>query len=178
MIERIETKNLVLRKAKDSDLITIWKNVWIDHELAKTMLWTPTETQEEAEERLVRTKAYQAQNHAFFVCIKETDEPIGFGGVRETEPGVYDETGLCIARAYQHRGYGKELLSALIGLVFENLGGHAFTYGCFHENTASAALAKSCGFVYMNTDMGFRQRDGYVYQCDHYILNKQNGETV
>jgi hypothetical protein len=45
-------------------------------------------------ERLKRTMVYQSQHPAFFVCLKETDEPVGFAGMREEEPGVYEETGI------------------------------------------------------------------------------------
>ena len=172
MIDRIETKHLILRKAKDTDLLQIWHNVWEDTRLAKTMLWKPTLTLVDAKARLERTKAYQSEHFGYFVCLKETDEPIGFGGVREIEQGVYDETGICIAIAYQGRGYGKELLEALIGLVFDELGGTKFTYGCFHENAVSASLARSCGFVYTHSKPGLREIDGYAYCCDCFELTK------
>ncbi len=170
MIERIETERLVLRKAEARDLEPIWQRVWQDGRLAATMLWAPTETREAAEERLARTMAYQANNYAYFVCLRETDEPIGFGGVRELEPGVWDETGLCIAFDWQGRGYGKELLRALIDLVFRELGGRCFHYSCFHGNAASAALCRSCGFVCTGSRPETRERDGFEYLCDCYEL--------
>lgn len=178
MIGRIETERLILRKAEDRDLELIWRRVWRDERLAATMLWTPTPTLEEAEERLARTKAFQAENYAFFVCLKETDEPIGFGGVREIAPGEWDETGLCIAAEWQGRGYGKELLRALVGLVFHELGGKSFRYSCFHDNAASAALCRSCGFVYTDCRPETRRRDGYEYLCDCYVLNRPEAVAV
>ena len=173
MINRIETEHLILRKAEPRDLDLIWNRVWRDERLAATMLWTPTLTQEDAEARLQRTMAYQAENYGYFVCLKETDEPIGFGGVREISPGEWDETGLCIAASWQGRGYGKELLRALVELVFGALGGQVFHYECFHENAASAALCRSCGFVYVNSRPETRERDGYGYLCDYYELKRQ-----
>ena len=174
MVDRIETEHLILRKAESRDLDLIWSRVWRDERLAATMLWTPTLTREEAEDRLARTMAYQADNDAFFVCLKETDEPIGFGGMREVEPGVWDETGLCIAKDWQGRGYGKEMLRALLDLAFRHLGGQRFLYSCFHGNEASAALCESCGFVYTHSSEDVRQRDGYVYLCDHYELTRED----
>ncbi len=172
MIDRIETERLILRKAEERDLDLIWSRVWRDERLAATMLWTPTLTRADAQARLARTMAYQRDNYGYFVCLKETDEPIGFGGVRELEPGVWDETGLCIAVDWQGRGCGRELLRALIGLVFDRLGGRRFLYSCFRGNTASAALCRSCGFVYTHSDPGVRERDGFAYLCDHYELQK------
>lgn len=171
-IEVIETPRLRLRKAADRDLDAIWRRVWSDERLAASMLWTPTLTREAAEARLERTKAYQAENDGFFVCLRDTDEPIGFGGVREIAPGEYDETGLCIAVPWQGQGYGKEMLSALIKLVFSKPGAFRFQYECFHENAASAALCKSCGFVYTHCFPAVRERDGYEYVCDCYELKR------
>ena len=178
MTEQLTTPNLVLRKAKDSDLDSIWQNVWNDPKIAATMLWKVTETREEAADRLDRTKNYQASNDAFFVCLKDTDEPIGFGGIREIAPGEYEETGICIAARFQRRGFGKEVLDALVGLAFRRLGGHRFKYGCFHENAASAALCKSCGFAYTHSEQCVRDWDGYEYLCDFYELTDCGKEAL
>lgn len=172
MTKRIETDNLVLRKAADRDLKPIWRNIWSDDEIARTMLWKPTHTEEEARSRLERTKTIHRENDAFFVCLKDSDEPIGFCGIRPAAPNVFEETGICIARKYQGLGYGKEVLKALVDLAFGELGGRSFVYGCFRENTISAALCKGCGFVYTHSVRMTREWDGYGYICDFYILEK------
>ena len=174
MIDRIETERLILRKAEDRDLALIWERVWRDADLAEMMLWTPTPTLEEAKDRMARTMAFQADNYAYFICLKETDEPIGFGGCREIAPGEWDETGLCIAKDWQGQGYGKESLRALVELAFRELGGNSFHASCFHENAASAATIRSCGFVYTGSHPETRKRDGYEYLCDCYERRKDH----
>ncbi len=170
--DRLETAHLLLRKATDADLESIWRNVWRDASLAETMLWAPTDTREAAWDRLARTIAYQAFSPGYFVCLKDTDEPIGFAGVRETSPGEYAETGVCIARAYQNLGYGKETLAALVSLVFDTLGGSRFAYSCFRGNAASEALCRACGFRYVGSRPETRERDGFTYICDEYELTR------
>ena len=172
MIERIETERLILRKAEDRDLDLIWNRVWREEDLAAMMLWTPTLTREDAQARMERTMAYQRDNYAYFICLKETDEPIGFGGIREIAPGEWDETGLCIAKNWQGQGYGKEALRALVDLAFRKLGGRIFHASCFHENIASAATIRSCGFAYVSSRKEVRERDGYEFLCDGYELKK------
>ncbi len=172
-IRQLTTPHLLLRKARKDDLETIWKNVWSDETLAKTMLWQPCPTMEEARERLEHILPYHDKNDAFFICLRETDEAIGFAGVRETAPGEFEETGLCIARQYQGMGYGKEMLKALIHLVFDMRGGKRFLYACFHENAASAALCQSCGFTYSHSEKGIRAHDSYAYLCDYYRLTRE-----
>ena len=172
MIDRLETARLLLRKARAEDLDAIWRNIWRDLGVAATMLWTPTQTRAAARQRLERTMAYQAENYGYFVCRKDTDEAIGFAGIRETEPGVWDETGICVARAYQGRGYGKEILAALLELAFEKLGGKRFVYSCFRENERSAALCKHFGFALSHSTDITRERDGKTFLTDVYTLDR------
>ena len=62
---KILTEDLVLRKAEDSDLDDIFRNIWSDEKIAETMLWEATKTREEAVQRMEKTKAYQSDNDAF-----------------------------------------------------------------------------------------------------------------
>lgn len=173
MPEELVTESLVLRKARDEDLEAIWHNVWRDRALAETMLWRPTRTRRQAAERLERTKRYQAENLAWFVCLRSSGEPIGFAGLREIGEGEYEESGICIARRFQQKGYGRQVLEALVDLVFNRLNGHLFRYGCFRENEASKALALSCGFVYSHSETLVREWDGHEYLCDFYQLTEK-----
>ena len=169
----LDTPRLRLRKARRDDLDAIRRNVWSDASLAETMLWTPTLTREDAEARMTRTLAYQAGYPAYFVCLRDTDEPIGFAGVWEKEPGAWEESGICVAAAHQGRGYGRELLAALVELVFAGFGGKVFRYECFRDNLRSAALCRGLGFMYRSSADGVRERDGYRYVCDTYELTRE-----
>ena len=170
----LATPRLRLRKGREDDLDAIWRNVWSDAGLARTMLWEPTPTREAAEARMARTLAYQAAYAAYFVCLRDTDEPIGFAGVFEKAPGVWSESGICIAAAHQGKGYGKELLAALVETVFGTLGGETFLYECFRDNMRSAALCRALHFVYRSSEPGVRGYDGYAYICDTYALEKKD----
>lgn len=170
--ERIEGARVVLRKARMDDLEAIYENVWSRAELARTMFWDVTATHEEAVARMERTMAYQAQNDAFFVCLRRTDEPIGFAGVREYAPGAWEETGICIARAQQGQGYGKEVLALLTEAAF-GAGGRRFVYGCFRGNERSAAVCRELGFRYAYNTVLRHRRDGRPVLVDFYTLSKE-----
>ena len=172
MIERLETPRLTLRKARPEDLEAIWRNVWSDDALAANMLWQPTHTREAAVARLERTLAFHEEYPVFFVCLKDTDEPIGLAGVRSEGLDVWEECGICVAARCQGRGLGKEILEALIRLVFDGLHGRKFIYGCFRENAVSAKLCRSMGFRYAYSREGVRDWDGYRYVSDHYVLEQ------
>lgn len=173
-IERIETKNLILRKAKVDDLEYIWKNVWSDSSIAENMLWPVTKTKEEAKERLDRTIKYQSENYAYFVCLKDSDEPVGFAGVfeRKDEKSIYEESGICIASKCQGRGYAKEVVGALKYLVFDKLKGEKFIYGCFSTNERSRKVCLSQGFKYFESKEHIREHDKMKYISDYYYLDK------
>lgn len=170
----IEIKNLILRKAKPSDLEAIYTNVWSDEEIAKTMLWEPTRSLEDAVSRLERTIKFHSLYDAYFVCLKDTDEPIGFAGVGKISEGYYEERGICIARKYQNRGFGKEVLGALLDFVFDHLNGEKFLYGCFEENTRSKRVALHFGFEYFDSMDITREWDNKTFKVDYYTLLKED----
>ena len=172
-MEKIVTKNLVLRKAKMVDTEKIWNNVWKDEKIAETMLWETTKTYEDAEKRMERTIKYQDNNYAYFVCLKSNDEPIGFAGVLEKTNGVYEESGICIAREYQGRGYAKEVVQALKQLIFDRLNGNRFIYGCFSTNEKSRKVCISQGFKYLNSQEITREWDNKKFLVDYYYLDKE-----
>ncbi len=171
MIRVLTTEHLIIRKAVPGDLEAIWNNVWRDGEIAASMLWQVTETLPDAVTRLERTIRYQSSNNAFFVCLKETDIPIGFAGVRPEGDGVWEESGICIGKQWQGRGYAKEVIAALKELVFLHLGGNRCIYGCFSDNTRSRNAALSQGFIYFESRPGVRDYDGYEYVCDYYYFD-------
>ena len=174
MILSMETEHLILRKARKEDLESIWNNVWKWDFLADMMLWTPNPTLEDAEKKMERTIFMQQNNYAYFICLKENDEAIGFVGIKETEEkGVYEDCGLCISHFYQKRGFGKEVLGAIQKLIFEQLDGKVFYYTCMIQNEPSRKLCLSQGFVYSDRQDGIRERDGLHYQNDRYKMTRE-----
>lgn len=171
-MDRIETAHLVLRKARNDDLDAIWKNIWSDREVAKYMYWQPTDTHEDAISRLERTIVYQSKNYAWFVCLKETDEPIGFAGLRVREDGSCEESGVCIAVRYHRRGYGQEAVKALVDFAFNTLGADRFHLACVHENIASRSLIVSLGSQYTGSFTAAREWDGKEFTFDEFVINR------
>lgn len=174
----IETNRLILRKCKASDLEPIWKNAWIHPEVAEFMLQPVTNTLEEAKDRLRRTHEYQKYNEAYFVCLKDNDEPIGFCGIRKLDEGVYADSGICIGPKYQGKGYGKEVVKALCKQVFGILGGGMFFYSCFKENTKSANLCKSLGFEFFKEENLVRDYDNLEYVSESYYMSSDMYEKL
>jgi RimJ/RimL family protein N-acetyltransferase len=163
-------KKIILRKAKLDDLDSMWNNIWQDKELAKFMLWKPVENIEEAKIRLQKTIEYQTSNLAFYICLEETDEVIGFLGAVNTGDSIFEDTGICIASKYQGNGYGKQALQLLLEIIFEELDGKEFIYSCFEENKKSQKLCESLGFEYKYAKQNTRKWDNLNYTAKYYSI--------
>lgn len=104
------------------------------------------------------------------VYDKSTGEVIGFAGVKNVSDYDYAESGLCITRKCQGKGYGKELLLLLLSIVFDELHGDKFIYAAMEGNTISINLCRSCGFVYGSSKKVIRKWDNYEYVSESYTL--------
>ena len=142
----IETEDLFLAKAVFEDWEDIYHNVWSHAETAEFMMWDVTENEEDAQDRMRRTINFQKMHNTYLVYEKSTDRAIGFAGAERREDGKFEETGIALGPAFTHRGYGKQVLQALIDLCVKTWGHGTFIYCHFEGNTASQKLAESMGF--------------------------------
>lgn len=168
----LEQHDIVLKKAQMSDLEEIYNNFWKQEETAKFMLWETSKSLEEAKERLLRTIEYQKNNYAYFVYEKKSGRAMGFAGVKQIQENIFEESGIGIGPEFVGKGYGKQIVKALIDLVFNCLCGEKFIYTCFSQNIASKNLALSCGFKFVGTEEKVREKDGLKYISEIYELEK------
>lgn len=172
----LESKNIIIRKAKEKDYESMLKYVWSDEEVYKWMLFQPTFSIEDAKERTVRSIEFQKTHYAYFVALKESDMAIGYCGIKENSDGVFEECGICIGREFQHLGYGKEIVSLLLDLAFNKLNAIAFIYSYYPDNIKSKNLAKCFGFRYDHTYEMIRPWDKKKMIIDCCILTKEEFE--
>lgn len=164
----METKDLILRKAEFDDWKAMYRNVWSHPETARYMMWRVTETEEAAQERIRRTIEFQKEHNTFFVYQKKSGQPIGFAGWEELAPHSFRETGIALGPEYVGRGYGKQIVNFLTEYCRDSLGGREFYYHARAKNTASNALALSCGFVYQRSEQRIDERNGEAYELRIY----------
>ena len=170
----IEGENIVLRKARLDDLDNILNNIWSKEDVFKTMLFKPTTIKDEAIDRLVRTTNFQACNYGYFIAKKDTNEAIGFCGIKEIQEGVYEECGICVTSIYQGKGYGKETLALLLDLVFNKLNGKEFRYSLFKDNEKSRGLLRRYFFEFNKEYNIVRSWDNKEFISEEFILTKEN----
>lgn len=170
--DTLEGEHIVLRKARESDYRSMLKHVWGDEEVYRWMLFPPTHTEAEALDRCHRSMEYQKDHLAWFVALKDTDEAVGLCALRENEPGHFEEAGLCVGKAFQGKGYGKEMVSLILELAFTRFGAADVRYGYFRDNLKSRKTAEHFGFVYDRSEELVRPWDGAVKEIDSCLLTR------
>jgi RimJ/RimL family protein N-acetyltransferase len=168
--ERLETKDLILKKAVIDDVNDMYNNIWSEEESAKYMLWTPTKSIEEAKERMLKTIEFQKDRIAYCVYEKHSGQAIGFAGMKEIDYRVYEDSGIGIGTKFIRRGYGKQILMALINYCLEDLGAIRIVCSCRTENIPSKKMQLSCGFQYSHSQAMIDKRNGLGYTLDFYEL--------
>ena len=166
----IETESLILDKARFSDWIEMYRNVWSQPESARYMEWTITTSEEAAKIRITKTIAFQKEHDTYLVYEKTSGKAIGFAGVEKIEPFIYQEAGICLGPNYVGKGFGKQILQGLIQYCTEQFGAKEFIYSARDENTASNRLAKSFGFSLISSAAKTDSKDGHQYNLLRYSL--------
>ncbi len=145
---KLETEDLVLKKAKFEDWEALYHNLWKHADSAKYMLWTSVESEEEARARMNRTIAFQKiEKYTFLVYLRESGEPIGNAGMRDSGDGLYEETGIALGPDFVRKGYGRQILNALTDEA-KRVGAIRFLASNRTENEASRGLQMACGFSF------------------------------
>lgn len=164
----IETRDLFLDKAQFSDWQEMYRNVWSQSECAKYMMWNLTTSEEEAKVRIQKTIDFQKNHDTYFVYEKTSGRAIGFAGVEKVFSFACEEVGICLGADYRGRGYGKQILQALMDYAKREYGAKEFLYSTREKNTASIRLAASFGFTLVGSEDKVDDRDGSVYKMLRY----------
>lgn len=165
----METKDIILGKAKFEDWEMMYKNVWSRPEAARYMQWRVTDSEAAARERIRKTIEYQKNHDTYIVYEKRTGQAIGFAGVEQIAPDIYQDASIVLGPEYTGKGYGKQILQLLLGYC-SNLGGKEFFYSTRAGNTASKALAISCGFSHQYSEEKIDLRNGSKYELEIYSI--------
>lgn len=163
----LETVDLLLKKAEFEDWKAMYRNVWSKPETAKYMAWRVTTDEEDARARIQKTIEYQENHDTYLVYEKKSGQAIGFAGVEEIEPYIYQDASIALGSEYVKKGYGKQILQLLLEYC-RSLGGKEFYYSTRANNEASKALALSCGFTYQYAEKKTDLRNGKPYELEVY----------
>lgn len=168
----IETADLLLRPGTAEDGPALYANLWQHADVFRFMFSRPSPDEAAG---IQRTAAYAGMHREvpteFFVCEKASGQPIGIAGVKELTPGHWTITDIAIGPAYQRRGYGKQIVRALVDLAFAS-GAQEVAYECFTQNESCKRLALRCGFMFSHTAAAELTKNGQPVTLAHYCLRK------
>lgn len=158
----LETKDLILDKAKLEDWEAMYRNVWRHPQSARYMKWRVTADPADAPDRMRRTIEWQKIHDTYVVYSKASGEAIGFAGVERMGPALWEEAGICLGPDYVGRGYGRQILQCLVDYA-KSLGAEEFVCYAREQNAASRALITSLGFTQFAAEEKVDDRDGSTY---------------
>lgn len=114
----METKDIMLAKAKFKDWESIYHNVWLRPETARYMQWQITESEEAAKERMQKTIAYQKIHDTYLVYEKKSGEAIGFAGVEEIAPHIFKMRALHLALCTLEKVMENKFCNCYLNIAF------------------------------------------------------------
>ena len=167
----IETKDLILRQGSADDWQDLYRNLWSREKVFRYMFKNPCPSEEHA---AARTGAYVVMHEEvkteFFICEKVSGQAIGIAGIKKLEHRKWTVTDIAIGPDFQGKGYGKQIVTALLNLAFEH-GAIEVAYDCFKANIASKKLAMSCGFTYSHSEEAELMKNGEKVILDYYYTH-------
>jgi RimJ/RimL family protein N-acetyltransferase len=129
----------------------------------------------EAVDRMSKTIEFQKDRIAYCVYEKQSEQAIGFAGMQEIGAGIYEDSGIGIGSKFVRRGYGQQILRALVNYCFEELEAIRIICSCRSENIASKKMQLSCGFQYSHSQAMTDKRNGLGYTLEFYELARGTG---
>lgn len=145
---KIETKRLLLRAIEKSDAQALYKT-FSDEKAMKYFGMYPMNTMAEVVQ-LIENFHMTFNNQAgirLAIVSKDTQQVMGTCGFHQySQRHARAEVGFELNGAYQHQGYAREAVEALIKWGFDVVGLHRIEAVTYPENNASMTLLEKLGF--------------------------------
>ncbi len=149
----------------------MYENVWKHEETARYLMWEAVQTEEDGYELTRGYLEFQKVNPTAYVVYEKANKTlIGYAGMRETDNGVFEDSGIAVGPSYTRKGYGKQILYALLRQAFEELGAQKFIYSCWAENIPSNRLAQAAGLRFSRSEEAIDQRSGKAFIMNYYEI--------
>ncbi len=166
----LETQDLILKKCEFADWKDLYHNIWRHEESTKYMLWRVTTSEEAAKERMRKCLAAQEKSpYNWTVFEKRSGQAIGWAVMKEVENGIFEDQGIAIGPAFTGKGYGKQIVNAMVDFVRDKLGAKKMILSYRSQNVASRKMQEACGFVYSHSEEKIDPRDGQPYEVVYTV---------
>jgi len=179
----IETERLLLRQLQMEDVYEYYERLFGDGDVCRYMLFDPHQDISESLESLQRKlDRYEEGNYyCWGVQLKEGEGLIGLIElVRLNEQDSSCSFAYLLGCGYWNRGYGTEMLKAVIRFAFEELELERIVVDHMDKNAASGAVMAKAGMKHIATEKGKYEKLGMVYDAIVYEIrnDRKTGLTA
>lgn len=166
----LETQDLILKKSNFDDWKDLYHNIWRHEESTKYMLWRVTTSEEAAKERMLKCLVAQEMSpYNWTVYEKKSGQAIGWAVIEEVDKGVFEDQGIAIGPAFTGKGYGKQIVNAMVDFVRNRLGAKKMILSYRSRNIASQKMQEACGFMYSHSEEKVDPRDEQTYEVIYTV---------
>jgi len=154
---RIRSERLVLRLPTDDEIVQLIDvanaGIHPPDEMPFGVAWTrtPSPAFEHGflQHHWAGRATWQPDAWALHLHVFLDDAPIGTQSLMATRFAVHRtvNTGSWLGRAFQGRGFGKEMRAAVLALAFDGLGARVAETKAYVDNAASNGVSRSLGYV-------------------------------
>src|SRR5687767_1545277 len=153
---RIRSEHLVLRLPTDDDLVALLDlakaGIHPPDEMPFGIAWSVVEgagfDQGFLAHHWSARGSWSVEDWRLNLLVEADGRPVGSQSVWGREFPIHRtvDTGSWLGRAFQGRGLGKEMRSAVLSFAFDGLGARFATSSAFLDNAASNAVSRSLGY--------------------------------
>ena len=153
---RLRSERLVLRLPTDDELVRLIavakEGIHPPDEMPFGVAWStvPSPAFEQAfmQHHWEKRATWRPDDWWLNLMVESDGRPIGSQTIHATDFAVTRAvgTGSWLGRAFQGRGLGKEMRSAVLAFAFDGLGGRVAETQAFTDNAASNAVSRSLGY--------------------------------
>lgn len=161
----IKTERLELKSITDNDRLPVI--ALLTNDIVKKTYMVPDLETKEAEEKLfLRLRDLSMSDSFYQMGVFLDNELIGIAHEVERQADKI-ELGYAILPSYHNRGYGTEILNALIEKMLADGFSQVIT-GAFEENGASIRVMEKCGMRRLEKRDRIEYR-GKTHRCVYYV---------
>lgn len=180
-MKTLETKRLILRNFKESDLNDFFEYASVEG-VGEKAGW-PHHTDVEVTKKILHE--FIEKDEVYAVVLKDTNKVIGSLGLHHNsfDPEAYPdavqrELGYVLAKPYWGKGLMPEAVKAAITYAFEELKLDVLWCGHFEENHQSCRVIAKSGFRFYKDGVYEAKQLGKSFVDKKYIMTKADYEVM
>ena len=163
----IETERLLLRPLKFEDYQEAYDRWTSDPDVAKFMLYNTHKSTEDTKEWLKTIEPDSDTAYDFAICVKDEDNYLcGSCGVYFSDKSNVWTVGYNLAKDHWRKGYGTEVMTALVNFLVKDLKVTAIEGRFAKGNEVSGHVLKKCGFEYVGEVEDFKLDGVTRHDCE------------